>query len=141
MPIKLRGKDKLMARLNKLPKAAEKEIGNELERGVGVMYSKAVREIQRNSGNGKTYVRGGRTHTSSAPNEFPNTDTGQLISSLMYKRKGLKAWFGSALDYARYLEFGTSTMAQRPWLRPTFKDKRREIEKRINDAIKRAVNG
>lgn len=60
----------------------------------------------------------------SSPGEFPHRRTGALQQSIRVgvidaRRRAVTGQFGSDLDYATYLELGTSRMAPRPFLRPT----------------------
>lgn len=58
-------------------------------------------------------------HQASAPGEPPASDTGHLVTNSGIERvqTGLyKVWFGA--EYAEALEFGTPTIAERPFLRP-----------------------
>lgn len=81
----------------------------------------AKKSIQRTSGGGKTYEKYNprRTHQASAPGSPPNTDTGDLVSSIFMKLSNsrLAVTIGSRLKKAVALEFGTSKMAERPFLR------------------------
>jgi HK97 gp10 family phage protein len=81
------------------------------------------------------------THQASAPGEFPKTDTGQLVSSLFFRvgADKLSSYFGTKLVYGKYLEFGTSRMRPRPWLRPTFMALRDKITTRVRSAVNEAL--
>lgn len=54
--------------------------------------------------------------------ELCAVDTGRLRSSINWRlardSRGLAAIIGTNVEYAPYLEFGTSRMAARPFLRP-----------------------
>ena len=90
----------------------------------------AVKSIQRGSKTGKIYKRGkDGYHQASAPGEAPASDTGRLagdsyplnalkVGEVEAIIKGLNATVGTHLTYGRYLEYGTTRMAERPWLRP-----------------------
>lgn len=59
---------------------------------------------------------------SAPPGAFPGIRKRQLTNSITFASPeqlgtGLRAAFGTALKYGRYLEFGTSKMAARPWIR------------------------
>ena len=66
-------------------------------------------------------ILGRRGSNPSKPGEPPHKDFGTLRNSITYEvQQGLRAvWVGSKLDYSLFLEFGTSKMAARPYLRPT----------------------
>lgn len=68
---------------------------------------------------GIIYQRGGKAHQASAPGEPPAIDTGNLVNSVFSEKSGPgQAVVGASAEYAEYLEFGTSKMAARPFLRP-----------------------
>lgn len=58
-------------------------------------------------------------HQASAPGEPPASDTGRLVSSLRWEFTGsrLSIRIIAGTEYAAYLEFGTSIMLPRPFLR------------------------
>jgi HK97 gp10 family phage protein len=62
----------------------------------------------------------------SAPGEPPHIDTGALIDSYDYNVEGdagtIILEVGSTVEYAPYLEFGTSRMDARPHLRPALEN-------------------
>lgn len=79
----------------------------------------------------------------SAPGEVPNRDTGNLQDHLETTNpKQLVAEVRSEADYARALEFGTSKMAARPYMRPARDAKEPEIQRmfaqEINKLVKRS---
>lgn len=75
--------------------------------------------ISRGKNAGKTRTKWGALNSApSAPGDFPAKQTGWLRSSMAYEidRENLTAKVGTAVNYGRYLEMGTSRMAARPWL-------------------------
>jgi HK97 gp10 family phage protein len=70
---------------------------------------------------GRTYKIGTVTHIASRPGYPPNVDTGKLRNSIYSYREKPGVWVISTGDteYAMYLEFGTRTMAARPFMGPT----------------------
>jgi hypothetical protein len=67
---------------------------------------------------GRTYKRRGRSHTASAPGESPAVDTGFLINSIQTTIKSdTQAEIVIAAEYAEALEFGSSKVAARPFVR------------------------
>lgn len=89
------------------------------------------RQVQRSSQGGGTY-----THTAAAEGSAPNTDTGKLVNSIAVEvnKSGLYALVGSNLDYAGFLEMGTSKMGARPWLEPALRKNRDNLNKNLNAA-------
>ncbi|MGB9866717.1 MAG: HK97-gp10 family putative phage morphogenesis protein [Bacillota bacterium] len=76
--------------------------------------------------------REARKYTASAPGEPPAVRTGRLRNSIKYRIVGtglsLRGIVGSPLEYAPYLEFGTSKMERRPSLRPTYERERETVK-------------
>lgn len=108
----------------------------------------AIEGIRSGPASGHVYRRynPARLHQASAPGEFPNEDLGNLADSieLFYPQKAVVA-YGSNIVYASYLEFGTTKMAARPWLVPSFKTAqevmRGRLETKLDEAIRHAVRG
>lgn len=69
---------------------------------------------------GKTYKRGGRFHVASVKGMPPNIDTGKLMNAIYIYTPGQheRAISTGDTEYAPHLEFGTSKMAPRPFMRP-----------------------
>lgn len=72
-------------------------------------------------------------HRASAPGQPPASDTGTLLGSveMVLFDGGLAAEVGTRLDYGKFLEFGTSKMAARPWLSPAWETHRKEIVRNV----------
>ena len=72
--------------------------------------------------------------------------TGQLAGSIQISKQGRKEHSlrigpaGSGF-YGRFLEYGTSRMSARPFVRPAFDGVRVQAEAAISDSIWRAING
>lgn len=137
---RIRNLDRLQAKLVRISRDADNAVTNAIRLSVGEMEGYAVRKIQRGGSTGRSYKRGSITHIASSPGQFPNTDTGGLVKSIFSRASGLVGVFGSEnLNYAGFLEFGTSKMAARPWLRPTWNFHKDKINKRIRDAVKNVL--
>ncbi len=87
-------------------------------------------------GTGRTYG----SHVASSPGQMPATDTGNLAGSLQSEldKNSYVGSYGTSVDYAPHLEYGTSKMAARPFLtpaaeqaRPGFMRKVKSLESRI----------
>lgn len=117
------GADSLMSKLQSLPALATAKIVQALDDAAQSLKDDASHKINNGRRSGRVYKVPGGTHQASAPGEYPKTLTGQLVASL-FKRisttTALTAEVGTGLDYGKFLEFGTSRMAARPWLRPSF---------------------
>lgn len=75
----------------------------------------------------------------SAPGEPPKSDTGRLVGSIRVERGFLTASIGSDVLYAPFLEFGTSKMAERPYLRPSLDESENTIQQLIEAAMQRTM--
>lgn len=78
-------------------------------------------------GHGRTYIIHNKIHRASAPGEPPAVLTGRLRSSIASDLKKNSVKIGTNVEYAKWLEFGTSRMEARPFLRPALERNRREI--------------
>ena len=88
----------------------------------------------------------GKGHIASLPGEAPNADTHLLADNIEVVQPGpLHVEVSSNAPYSAALEFGTSKMAERPFMRPAVAKKRKEvvalIEKGIRRSIQAADNG
>ncbi|MDF1625656.1 MAG: HK97 gp10 family phage protein [Parvibaculaceae bacterium] len=86
----------------------------------------------------------GSGHVASAPGQPPNADTRLLDMSIDTTVQGQtppRVNVTSNAPYSAHLEFGTSKMAERPFMRPAAKKKRSAVTKRIADAIDRVNRG
>ena len=99
----------------------------------------AVAGISGGSKTGRTYRRGNVTHIASAPGQYPASDTGRLVNSIKAIIIGTTAIVGTNVAYGPMLEFGTSRMAARPWLLPSFKAASVGLEKGLKAAIEARV--
>lgn len=95
----------------------------------------AVKGILAGNKTGRTYTRGGVTHTASAAGEYPASDTGFLASNIHVVRSttGLSGAVESRANYSEFLEFGTSKMAARPFLQPSAEEVRPKIRRKIRE--------
>jgi HK97 gp10 family phage protein len=85
---------------------------------------------------GRTYIRGGKIHTASAPGQAPAVDTGNLINSTQAEHTaGLTSYFDVYADYAQHLEFGTRHIAPRPFMAPALEKEKAFFEKELGRAV------
>ena len=87
-------------------------------------------------------------HYPSLPNNPPAVDSGDLRRSITFtveteENKVIGRVGSTKLDppYGAYLEFGTSRMIQRPWLRPALERNREVIKENIKEGVREIVNG
>jgi HK97 gp10 family phage protein len=84
----------------------------------------------------------GKGHVPSAPGDPPNRDTGLLDNSIETVQVApLKVEVTSNAPYSRALEFGTSKMAERPFMRPALQKKREEVQNLIRSAVAKVASG
>lgn len=101
--------------------------------------TEAVQGIQRGPATGQQRADGSRA---SAPGQYPMSDTGRLANSVEAKlptASNMTAMVGTNVIYGRYLEFGTSRMAARPWLLPSFNKAKDGVEIKLKKAIEARI--
>ncbi|WP_300396426.1 hypothetical protein [Henriciella sp.] len=80
----------------------------------------------------------GKGHIPSRPGEPPNKDEGTLTEKTTARRTGpLKAVAESAADHSVPLEYGTSTMEERPFMRPAARTVRQQYTVNIRAGVNR----
>jgi len=90
----------------------------------------------------KSYTRwkGKKVHLASAEGEYPAVDSGRLRQSITHsveiEDSETVGRVGVNLPYGKYLEFGTSKMAARPWLAPSLEKNRAKIKQLLGNALK-----
>lgn len=109
----LKGKDRHLKRLRGMSgSGVVKTAGHVVFVGSDMIRAEAFRSISAGSVSGKG-------HVPSAPGEPPNRDTGVLQGGLENNQTGpISAEVRSTAAYAAPLEFGSSKMAARPYMRP-----------------------
>lgn len=128
MPLK--GARAHVARLRKLSgPALEREVGKVLFAGGQMIQIEAQLSITRGAVSG-------RNHVPSRPGEPPNQDTGVLAGNIETVQLSPQlVEVSSNAPYSAPLEFGTSKMAARPFMRPA----RDKMRPKIEDLMVRAV--
>jgi HK97 gp10 family phage protein len=81
-----------------------------------------------------------RTHTQSAPNQPPASDTGFLVSQITMdvdvKMDGsVVGQIISSAPYSKALEFGTVNMTERPFMQPALMKNKRKIQAMFKKGI------
>lgn len=137
--IELEGMAQLLAQLKSLGADAEDVVREVVTDLVMDTQAFAISGIQ-SGGGGRTYQKYNprRTHTASAAGGYPATDTGRLASSvrvILPTATSLSGEVGTAVKYGAWLEFGTSRMAARPWLLPSFERAKVGVEKELKTRI------
>ena len=128
-----KGLDAHLARLNKLNKEARSVAGAIAFEGADTIKAEAQRSISAGSVSGKN-------HVPSKPGKPPNFDTGFLSGAIVTIQSGpLTAEVGALAPYSAALEFGTSRVKARPFMRPARDKKKAEIQKRFASQMKTLV--
>lgn len=69
--------------------------------------------------------------------ESPNyVRTGRLRNSISHARDDTAAYIGTNVEYAPYIELGTSRMKARPYLRPAIQENVEEYKHIVETALK-----
>ena len=122
----LKGAKKHSDRLKKLSGAQViKLAGAIVFEGADTIRAEAFRSISAGSVSGAG-------HVASLPGQPPNRDTGDLQAGIKVVRTGsVSAEVRATAAHSAPLEFGTSTMAARPFMRPARDKKVKEIRARF----------
>lgn len=144
MDIKLEGLNQLLSALTDTKEAAERATLDVIATLAQDTRTRAVQGIQRGAKSGRVYRKynPSRVHQASAPGQYPASDTGRFASSVQVELPtltNLTARVGTHVLYGPMLEFGTSRMAARPWLFPSFEGARVGVEGRLKAAFERKV--
>lgn len=134
--VEMEGLSQLMGQLQKLGKASEQIVLETITDLVTDTHMFAIDGIAGPPKSGTTYEKYNprRSHTASAPGQYPATDTGRLLGSVRMELPGtgrMVGRVGTAVEYGPYLEFGTSRMAARPWLLPSFERAKQGVEREL----------
>jgi HK97 gp10 family phage protein len=107
-----------------------------------MMVQNTAKESILKGGTGRTYEKyePRRTHTASAPNQPPASDTGFLVSQITMnvdvKSNGtVVGQIISSAPYSKALEFGTTQMTERPFMQPALEKNRRKIESMFKKGV------
>lgn len=132
----LKGAKAHVARLRRLSSPeAERAIGRALFAGGEAIRVEAQLSITRGSVSGKN-------HVPSKPGEPPNQDTGVLAGNIeTVQISPLLVEVSSNAPYSAPLEFGTSKMAARPFMRPARDKMRDEVTELVRRAVAKIAKG
>lgn len=130
----LKGAKAHIARLNRLA-------GPAMERAVGSALFAAGQKIQVEAQ--LSITRGavsGKNHVPSKPGQPPNADTHFLANNIeTVQKEPLVVEVSSNAPYSAPLEFGTSRMAARPFMRPARDKMRPAAEELVVKAVRKVV--
>ena len=134
MKLDMSGADDLVKSLERLGSSAEEAMIDVITDLVTQTQEYSVDGIDTGPATGAVYTRGGITHQASAPGEYPMSDTGRLASNiiaLLPNGSSIEGQVGTNIEYGTFLEFGTSRMAARPWLMPSFEKAKVDVAKEV----------
>lgn len=128
---RITGRQGVSIRLNRIAsEETVRRVGTALFEGGQAIEAEAKHMITEGSVTGKG-------HIASLPGEPPNNNWGTLATHIETTQPApLKVEVSSNAPYASALEFGTSKMAERPYMRPATNRTRKEVV----DGVRRAVN-
>ena len=137
----VQGGEALSKALKDLGAGIDGAVNKAIVRTANQVRGEAIKMISREISSGRVYVRGKKIHTASAAGDAPNTDEGILVGSIAVEnpRRGT-SFVGTSVEYGKYLEFGTSKMAARPWLRPAMERNEAKLTENITNAIKESIS-
>lgn len=131
---KITGADKHAKRLKNMAKSS-KQI-------VAALYA-AGQEIEIDAEHSITAGSiSGKGHVPSRPGQPPNRDTGDLdknIETTVEAQNPPTVHVTSHMPYSAALEYGTSKMAARPFMRPATEKNRKKVGQKVANAVRIAV--
>lgn len=132
--VKITGADKASRRLRGLAgEATIRKVGSALLAAGQLIQVEAQLSITNGAVSGKGHVR-------SRPGEPPKNEFGTLADNIETVLVApLRVEVSSNAPYARALEFGTSKMAERPYMRPAVAKKRKEAVALVRQAVDAAI--
>lgn len=127
----IKGMDRHIKRLQNMRKAA-KQI-------TGALYA-AGQDIELDAEHSITQgAISGKGHVPSAPGQPPNADTHTLDTNIETTVEALTpptVHITSHAPYSAALEYGTSKMAERPFMRPATEKNRKKVSGKVADAVR-----
>jgi HK97 gp10 family phage protein len=110
----------------------ESSINEAVEKAASDLEKELKKSILTGEKSGELYNVGNKLHRSSAPGQAPASDSGALANSIKHKKiKNNEFDVTISSNYAIFLEFGTSRIQPRPFIRPGIE----KIRKRLGSAI------
>lgn len=138
MAVTVKGLKRLISKLDRLGVTTENVMQEALEMSGKKVQREAKILINTSTPTGRMYGK----HRASAAGQPPATDTGNLVRNINVKKERNLVKVG-ILDqkaiYGAYLEFGTSKMGARPWLKPATDKSSDYIMKSFALALKKNI--
>ena len=132
----VKGADRLLRRFQKMASPQMKEaVRSALYVAGGIVQDAAQASITEGSVSGKN-------HQPSKPGEPPMNDTGMLMRGIIVeqaKDDPLAVDVKSTAPYSAALEFGTSKMIERPFMRPAAARTKGKVAKLVSLAVSREM--
>lgn len=128
----LPGSEKHLARLRRMQSGAPRAVAAALYRAGQLIELDAERSITAGSVSGKG-------HVVSAPGQPPNADTRDLdskIDTVLISQNPPTVKVSAYSGHAVPLEYGTSKMAARPYMRPAVARNRDDVTRLVQEAVK-----
>jgi len=119
-----------------LEKQVEPRAAKIIEQGAQTMVTDMKDAIESGPKTGRLYRRGNVEHQASAPGEAPATDIGTLANSLVVKRVAKLTREIWGILYGFWLEFGTTTLLPRPFVRPAVDKNRDKLIADLEEIVK-----
>jgi len=133
------GNDVLLRKLRKSQTAVLGGTGKAMLAGALVLEG-FIKQSMQASHHGRIYSRGGRTHQASAPGETPAIDLGHLVNSIESSLiDSTSSQVATDSDIAPFLEFGTSRMEARPFMRPAADEHEEDVVQAVSKAIMQLI--
>lgn len=136
--IEMEGLGQLIKALEGLGVSAEQAMMETITDLVTDTHGNAITGIQGGPKTGRVYGN----HQASAPGQYPASDTGRLAGSIrmeLPQAGNMTGRVGTAVAYGPMLEFGTSRMAARPWLLPSFDRAKIGVEKELRARLEAKI--
>ena len=136
--------EEFMHELSQKQKQLETEVGKAIAKSCALVQTTAIKSMRDTQTDPNvsyfTHNKSIPHHPSIAGNP-PAVDTGTLRRSITYKvdEKEMVGYVGSTIfnpPYGAYLEYGTSRMKPRPWLRPALEKSLPKIKELFLNALK-----
>lgn len=124
LKVEIIGDEALKKQIDKIKRNAPQLLDAGLADMAFDTHQEAIEGIQKSPASGRTYQRRSVLHTASSAGNPPRIDTGNLIKNITFQKEGQSHYtVGSrkGAPYGLWLEFGTASIAARPWLTPAYK--------------------
>lgn len=136
--IDLKGEDALIKALSNMSDDIRSAVSMAVQETAAGMEADVKLKIAQGPATGRVYTRRSVSHQASSPGEAPASDTGVLLGSIYHEKDtDLTYSIGSRVDYAAFLEYGTTRMLPRPVWVPTAERVRGEFRADIAAAVSR----